>query len=144
MSFEKGESGNPKGRPVGIPDKRTKLRNLLQIHAQELTQKVVELALAGDVNALRLCLERLIPRLRSEPTDFSLPFNDVKNLKELLDNNAAVIAATSCGELTLEQAQALSSLLETQYKFIVNSEIEQRLLAIEIMLKERRNNNEKH
>jgi hypothetical protein len=140
MSFESGKSGNPQGRPVGVPDKRTKLRSLLQIHAQELIQKAVELALAGDVNALRLCLERLIPRLRSEPAAFLLPFNDVKNVKELLDNNAAVIAAVSCGELTLEQAQTLSSLLEAQHKFIVGSELEQRLAAIEMALKERRNN----
>ena len=143
MAFKKGLSGNPTGRPKGIIDKRSKLSNLVLPHAEILVNKAIELALEGDVNALRLCLERLVPRLRSESIAFPLPFNDVKNVKELLDNNAAVITAVSCGELNLEQAQTLSSLLDTQHKFIVNSQIEQRLLAIEEILKERHNNNEK-
>jgi hypothetical protein len=34
---------------------------LLRGEAEGLTPKAVELALAGDVTALRLCLERLVP-----------------------------------------------------------------------------------
>ena len=48
MKYTKGKSGNPKGRPRGIRDKRVELRSLLEPHAAELVQKAVELAKDGD------------------------------------------------------------------------------------------------
>ena len=43
------------------PSRVAKLRKLLEPHASDLVTKAVELALAGDTMALRLCLERLLP-----------------------------------------------------------------------------------
>ncbi len=57
MTFKRGQSGNPDGRPPGIPDKRTALRELLLPHADALVGKAVERALAGDASALRICIE---------------------------------------------------------------------------------------
>lgn len=65
MSFQRGKSGNPAGRPKGSKDKRTELRALLEPHAPALVQKAVEQALDGDTAALKLCLDRLIPPVRS-------------------------------------------------------------------------------
>ena len=61
-----GQSGNPKGRPKGIPDKRVALRALLEPHAAKLVQKVIAKALKGkgDTTALRICLDRLIPTVK--------------------------------------------------------------------------------
>lgn len=66
MTFQSGQSGNPNGRPKGIVDKRVKLRQLLEPHAERLIEKVVELALAGDISALKICIDRLIPRLKDD------------------------------------------------------------------------------
>jgi len=65
MSFQKGQSGNPSGRPKGAKDKRTELRELLQPHAPALIEKAVEMALDGDTTALKMCLDRIIPAMRS-------------------------------------------------------------------------------
>lgn len=65
MGFEKGQSGNPSGRPKGAKDKRTELRELLQPHAPALVEKAVQLALMGDTTALKMCLDRIIPAMRS-------------------------------------------------------------------------------
>ena len=65
MSFQKGQSGNPSGRPKGTKDKRTELRELLQPHAPALIEKAVEMALEGDTTALKMCLDRIIPAMRS-------------------------------------------------------------------------------
>ena len=35
MTFQSGQSGNPSGRPKGIIDKRAKLREKLESHADE-------------------------------------------------------------------------------------------------------------
>ena len=57
--FEKGTSGNPSGRPRGSRNATTlALEVLLDGQAQALTQKAIDLALTGDIPALRLCLDR--------------------------------------------------------------------------------------
>src|SRR5215471_9786577 len=61
--FPKGQSGNPAGRPPGSRNAVTELADsLLDGEAEGLVRKCVELALAGDKTALKLCIERLVPR----------------------------------------------------------------------------------
>ena len=74
--FEKGASGNPSGRPRGSRNATTlALEVLLDGQAQALTQKAIDLALTGDIPALRLCLDRILPlrkdRLVSLLTDIN-------------------------------------------------------------------------
>ena len=58
--FKPGVSGNPSGRPQGSRNKATlALESLLDGQAEVLTQKAVDMALEGDMQALRLCLERI-------------------------------------------------------------------------------------
>src|SRR3954452_2997748 len=56
---------NP-GRPAGARNRATLAAlALLEGEAEALTRRCVELALAGDTTALRLCLERLLPNGRA-------------------------------------------------------------------------------
>ena len=65
--FRPGVSPNPAGRPKGARNKTTMaVEALLEGEAQALTRKALELALAGDTTALRLCLERIAPRQRGD------------------------------------------------------------------------------
>ena len=48
MPFVKGQSGNPAGRPPGISDRRSVVKELLLPEAPKLVAKAVELALEGD------------------------------------------------------------------------------------------------
>src|SRR6267378_3533082 len=60
--FLRGESGNPAGRPMGARHKATVAAEaLLDGEAEALTRKAVEMALAGDGTARRLCLDRTEP-----------------------------------------------------------------------------------
>jgi len=70
--FQKGASGNPAGRPRGITDKRAQMHQALQKHRTAILNKVVELALGGDVRAAKLVLDRTLPPLR--PRDEPLQF----------------------------------------------------------------------
>ena len=72
--FRKGRSGNPKARPPGARNKATEIAEiLLDGEAEALTRRAVELALAGEATALRLCLERIIPPRRGRPVQLGLP-----------------------------------------------------------------------
>ncbi len=125
--FEKGQSGNPAGRPRGIRDKRMEMRDLLLPDAPELVAKVVEMAKGGDVAALRICLDRLIPPAKAKDDPVSLPaFND-----SLADNARAAIKALSEGELTPEEAATVLQALASQVRIIEADEIEKRLAALE-------------
>src|SRR5882724_9757829 len=68
--FAKGRSGNPAGRPRGCRDHANRAaRLLLAGEGEALTRKAVELALAGDPAALRLCLERIVGPYRERAVD---------------------------------------------------------------------------
>jgi hypothetical protein len=72
--FVKGQSGNPSGRPKGARNTTTvAVETLLDGQAQALTQKAIDLALAGDITALRLCLDRILPVRKDRPVTFDLP-----------------------------------------------------------------------
>ncbi|MGH7064786.1 MAG: DUF5681 domain-containing protein, partial [Stellaceae bacterium] len=60
-SFAKGKSGNPVGRQPGSRNRASLAAEaLLDGAADGLTRRAVELAVAGDPMALKLCLERIL------------------------------------------------------------------------------------
>jgi hypothetical protein len=99
MTFKQGCSGNPHGRPKGALNKRTELSKLLQPRAVELVEKMIELALDGDVQALRLCIERLIPKVEQQRVVAVMPdlstIETSKIIPELLKSLAGQEIAVS-------------------------------------------------
>jgi hypothetical protein len=71
--FQKGFSGNPKGKKVGTLNKRTELAKCFDEHAEALINKTIELGLSGDPVALRLCVERLVPKARDKVATVTMP-----------------------------------------------------------------------
>jgi hypothetical protein len=126
--FQKGISGNPKGKPLGAKDSRTELRQLLQPHAAKLIKKAVDMALDGDPAALRLCVDRIIPSLKStsEPLSISLPMNG--NLDE---QATAVFKLAASGDLSTDSAAQLIAMLGNQCRIKEMTEMEARLQALE-------------
>jgi hypothetical protein len=62
------------GRPNGARHRVTLAAEaLLDGEGEMLTRKAIELALAGDPTALRLCLDRILPPRRERPITFKLP-----------------------------------------------------------------------
>ena len=62
--FVKGQSGNPAGRPIGSKNKCTQFRELLEDDLPALVSVLRDKALEGDMNAMRLLLERLVPKVQ--------------------------------------------------------------------------------
>jgi hypothetical protein len=128
--FKKDHSGNPSGRPKGITDRRSALRELLTPYAQELIQKAVELALAGDSTALRLCLERLVPPIRAkdEPVCIDPPGST------LTAGAQAITNASLIGQISPSEAATLLQALAVQAGVIESEELTLRLTALEAKL----------
>ena len=129
MPFEAGKSGNPSGRPKGSIDKRTELRRLLTPYAPELIQKAVDMALAGDTTALRMCLDRCIAPLRSTTQNIELDFEG-----ELHERGEATLQAIYSGEIDPITGSALIGALADQAKLREQTELEARLSHLESKL----------
>ena len=46
---------------------------LLDGESEALTRKAIGLALGGDITALRLCLDRVLPPRKDRPINFEMP-----------------------------------------------------------------------
>jgi hypothetical protein len=128
--FEKGQSGNPAGKPPGTRHKLTLAAEaLLDGEAEALTRKAIEIALKGDTTALRLCLERILPPRKSRKVALDLP--KIEKAEDLLQAFAAVVSGMAAGELAPDEATAIAGVLEARRKAIETVDIERRLAALE-------------
>ena len=128
--FQKGQSGNPRGRPMGSRNNATlACEALLEGQAEALTQKAVDMALAGDVTALKLCTERICPVRRDRPVRFKLPA--VTSARDAADISAAVMVAVSNGDLTLSEASEIGKLIDSYVKAYQVAELDDRTARVD-------------
>ena len=134
--YKKGQSGNPKGRPKGARDKRAELKNLLLSHSEALVEKAVELALSGDSAALKLCLDRILPKAKNDALNvLNMPIINDSDPKALVKAGSSIINAVSTGSIAPEEGTAIFATLEGQRKLIETIEVRDRIDAIELKLK---------
>jgi Family of unknown function (DUF5681) len=120
--FEPGRSGNPGGRRTGSRNKATlAAAALLDDEAEGLTRKAVAAALDGDMLAMNLCLERLLPRCRERPVRLRLPRiatagnGEIGGMspQDVLRAMNAVTGALAMGEITPGEAARIAGVYET-------------------------------
>lgn len=126
MPFQKGISGNPAGRPKGLVSKNQKLRDGLDKHVPGILNRLVELAMAGDVMSARLVLERTLPALK--PVDVAAPAIGMASLEKAPN---AVLEALAAGTLTPDQAASLGSVLASLVRVRESTELEERIRNLE-------------
>jgi hypothetical protein len=109
--FRPGQSGNPAGRPKGARNRTTlAAESILEGQAAALTQKAVDLALAGDPIALKLCLERLVPPRKERTVSFPIPA-----MSGPADAQAAIgsiLNAVAAGHITPSEAASLVQIVQ--------------------------------
>jgi len=130
VGFQKGQSGNPAGRPKGSRHKTTlAVEALLEGEGEAITRKAIEAAKAGDMVAIKLVLDRLCPPRKTRAIEIDLP--PIADAEGLSQAQQEVLKAVCKGELDLDQAQALSGLLEARRQFLETAELEARLTELE-------------
>ena len=130
--FEKGQSGNPAGRrPRRRNNASLAAEALLEGEAEALTRKAVELALGGDPNALRLCLDRILAPRRERTVKFSLP--PIESAGDVGPAMAAVTVALATGAITPGEAEAIARVVDTFIRAIDINDLEWRVRLAEGM-----------
>jgi hypothetical protein len=125
-----GQSGNPAGKKPGTRHRATlAVEKLLDGEGEELTRKAIELAKDGDLTALKLCLERICPPRKSRPINIDLP--DVSSGEGVSEAQAVVVQKVAESEITPDEGQVLSSILEARRKSIETADHEARLNKLE-------------
>jgi hypothetical protein len=125
--YRRGQSGNPTGRPKGIADKRVTLRALLEPHAPMLVATVVKKALKGDMAAMRICIDRLIPSLKAR--DAAVNIGSLEGT--LSEQGKAVLGAVTGGRVTPDEASSLMQAIAAQARIVEVDDFERRIEALE-------------
>ena len=112
---QRGQSGNPAGRPSGARNKATlAVEALLDGEAENITRKAIERALEGDTTALRLCMDRIAPARRDRHITFAVPLID--SAADAVKAQGAIIEAAAAGEITPSEASELAELVQGYVK----------------------------
>ena len=124
--WKPGESGNPAGRKPGAGEV-ARLRAAIGDKVPAIIERLTDAALAGDVGAARLLLERVIAPLKAaeEAVPIALPSGT------LTEQGRAVLVAVAAGDLATGQGAALLAALGTLAKLTEADELTRRIEALE-------------
>ena len=124
--WKPGQSGNPNGRKPGSGPTQ-QLREALGKDVELIIDKVREQALAGDLTAAKLVLERLLPPLRQqeEPVRLELPQGS------LTQAGRAILESVASGAIPPTQGVALVGALGQLAKVTEVDELTRRIEDLE-------------
>jgi hypothetical protein len=124
--FQPGKSGNPTGRRPGVPNKLTTLRRGLEKALPDVLAALVEQAQAGDVQAIKIVLDRVLPALRPVDAPIKLPLGG-----DLTDDGRATLAALGAGQIGADQAVKILQGLGALARITETDELLRRVEALE-------------
>ena len=146
MSSENKPRGRPflpgnAGRPRGSKNKTTQiLDQLAEGQAEQIMQKVIELASDGDVACLRMLLDRISPIRKGQPINIDLP--PIKTIQDVLAAIPLLWTGIADGRLTPDEVGAMSLFAERSMAAIELQDLDKRIEALE--QKVRQNNEEEN
>ena len=128
--FQPGQSGNPAGKPKGA---RSALYAALDQAAEEAAPQIIEglvaAAKSGDARAADILFRRAWPERKGRPVQFSA--GSLLTPGGLVEAMAGITAAMAAGEMTPDEAAAVSSVLEIHRKAIETESLADRIEVLE-------------
>jgi hypothetical protein len=91
---------------------------------------MIELAKEGDMAAVRLCVDRICPRVIDRPAGFELP--PLVRAADAPPAMAAIAQALAEGDLTAAEAADLGKFVESFVRAFEKADIEKRLAKLEM------------
>ena len=130
MQFQKGQSGNPSGRPRGALNRATVLaQELLSARVESIAGKLIELAEGGDMRAIRVCMDRLVPVIKDQPITVELP--PIEKPADSVEAAASIAAAVAAGDLTATEAAELVKVVDVYVRALDSKGFDERLSKLE-------------
>ena len=124
--WKPGQTGNPKGRPPGR-SQITLLRESIASDVPEILAGLVTAAKAGDVQAARLVLERVLPPVKPMEQAIELELKG----NTLTEQGRAVLSAVSAGALAPGQGSQLIAAIGALARVTEIDELTSRIEALE-------------
>jgi hypothetical protein len=126
-NWKKGVSGNPKGRPPGKTATQ-KVQSALNEGSLDVAKKVLEQALAGDMQAAAMVMARVSPALRSQLQCVQFDFDPELPIAKQVEQ---VLAAVATGQVSPDLGQTIVAMISNLANVRATEELEQRLLILE-------------
>ena len=130
--FTKGQSGNPQGRPKGSGIS-AKLRQAIEGEAEAIIKAMIEQAKAGDMQAAKALLDRVLPALKPESQAIHLP--ELVAAGTMAEKARAAIDAAGAGAVSPSAASDLVAAIAGLARVVETTELQQRLDELERMMK---------
>lgn len=123
-----GHSGNPKGRPAGSRNKSNIVAEEFAKAGSEIARVVMDAALAGDMHAANLVLQRLCPPLRPRAERVAFDLDPALSMTEQAQQ---IVCAVAAGMIEPETGQLLIGCITALAGLKQIDELEQRLATLE-------------
>lgn len=93
--------------------------------ADDLVTMMVAYARAGDMAAMRLVFDRIMPAAKEDPIEFALP--TIATASDCAGAQAAVVQAVASGQLLPSEGQTMTALIEAQRRAFETSDLAEQL-----------------
>jgi hypothetical protein len=126
------QTGNTfgRGRPKGSRNQDTApAKKLLEEYAPHLTRKLIALGLEGNAQALRICMDRIMPPPRDACVPINLP--KVKSAGDVASAAEKVTRGIGQGILSPSEGETIMNILESQSRVIESAGTEKRVEKLE-------------
>lgn len=105
-AWRKGQkSPNPAGRPPGVPALATALREAVEERKDDIVKTLLDRAVQGNPDALRLVAERFAPAMRATFAPVEIP--GLRQAQNLAERVQAVQNAMADGVVSADHAAAI-------------------------------------